>query len=139
MKTPRRGLKTLLYKVFLKNQILHNNRFTILVLQHSCSQNSISGSKTLQFIFKYKRKMFKNFIRESVKKSLTQNYNIFCIFITIVYGGKSFSLELSNFSGHSGRARGLINDNYCSRSRLETWNWKLGRTVQKHEGQISNF
>ena len=53
----------------------------------------------------------KNFIRESVKKSLTQNYNIFCIFITIVYGGKSFSLELSNFSGHSGRARGLINDN----------------------------
>ena len=108
MKTPRRGLKTSLCKVFLKNQILHNNRFTILVLQHSCSKNSISGSKTLQFIFEYKRKMFKNFIRESVKESLTQNYNIFCIFITIVYGGKSFSLELSNFSGHSGRARCLI-------------------------------
>ena len=55
--------------------------------------------------------MFKNFIREPIKESLTQNYNIFYIFIIIEYGGKSFSLELSNFSGHSGRARGLINDN----------------------------
>ena len=68
MKTPRRGLKTSLCNVFREIKLFHNSRFMILVLQRSYFKNSISGSKNLQFIFKYKRKMFKKFIRESVKK-----------------------------------------------------------------------
>ena len=88
MKTPRRGLKTTLCKIFEKNQTFYfyNNRFKILILRHSCSKKNQFQDQTIcGFYFKYKRNMFKIFVNR-LKEVQRKTTILFCIFISTDYG-----------------------------------------------------
>ena len=102
-----------LYVGSQKNQTFYfyNSRFKILILRHSCSKKTISGSNNLQFLFQIQTEYVQFFFVNRLKEVQRKTTILFLYLHLNWLWGKSFTLELSNFSGRSGRARGLIKDN----------------------------
>ena len=79
MKTPRRGLKASLCKVFEKKQIFYfyNSRFKILILRHSCSQKNNFRIKQFAVSISKTNGIYAIVFREPVKGSATENNDTF--------------------------------------------------------------